>query len=55
MSLFCSPGAQYEGSAVLGPIVVQEVAEHFVAESHGTLKTDHRAGGKHLVQLAGVS
>nr|BCD71174.1 egg envelope protein [Nettastoma parviceps] len=48
-------GTQYEGRAVLGPIVIQEAAEHFVPESHGTLKIDHRAGGpSEAVVMAGV-
>ncbi|XP_035248068.1 zona pellucida sperm-binding protein 3-like isoform X1 [Anguilla anguilla] len=37
-------GAQYEGGAVLGPIVIQEASKD-VPESPGTLTADHRAGG----------
>ncbi|KAJ8337282.1 hypothetical protein SKAU_G00385020 [Synaphobranchus kaupii] len=41
MSLFCFPGAQYAGTAVLGPIVVQEAAK----ESQSRVKADDRAEG----------
>ncbi|KAJ8380474.1 hypothetical protein SKAU_G00012520 [Synaphobranchus kaupii] len=48
-------GVQYEGGAVLGPIVVQEAATDVVPESHGTLKADPRAAGASEAQLmAGV-
>ncbi|KAJ8337283.1 hypothetical protein SKAU_G00385030 [Synaphobranchus kaupii] len=51
MSLFCFPGAQYAGTAVLGPIVVQEAAK----ESQSRVKADDRAEGpSEAMIIAGV-
>ncbi|KAJ8249099.1 hypothetical protein GJAV_G00231160 [Gymnothorax javanicus] len=43
---------QYEGNAVLGPILVQEAED--VPESHRPLKADHPAGASEAVLVAGV-
>ncbi|KAJ8286357.1 hypothetical protein GJAV_G00037730 [Gymnothorax javanicus] len=48
-------GVQYESTAVLGPIVVQEAAGAVVPESHSSLKADHQAEGTfEVVTMAGV-
>ncbi|KAJ8337280.1 hypothetical protein SKAU_G00385000 [Synaphobranchus kaupii] len=44
MSLFSSPGAQYEATAVLGPTVVQEAADD-MPDSYSSLKADDGAEG----------
>ncbi|KAJ8260942.1 hypothetical protein COCON_G00166650 [Conger conger] len=46
---------KFYGRAVLGPIVVQEADTDVMLESHGSLKTDHQAGGgSGAVAMAGV-
>ncbi|XP_035243668.1 zona pellucida sperm-binding protein 3-like isoform X1 [Anguilla anguilla] len=46
---------QYEGSAVLGPIVVQEATKDVVPELHGSLKVDHWSEGSSAVLMVGVA
>nr|BCD71176.1 egg envelope protein [Ophichthidae sp. und] len=45
---------QYEGDAVLGPILFQEADMDIVPESHSSLKADHQEGATEAVIMAGV-